>query len=127
MSFNNLILRLVQRPAMYIGDEIKLESIMHYLNGCLGARKSLNALEPFEVVFMGCFTKYISEKYDIIITNENAKNNKLKYWCHVITANSKDEADALKLFYDLYNEFYEMYENGIFDDFYNKYLSGLPH
>ena len=106
-------------PGLYLHDNQNVEMLVPFIDGFFSAKLSFADLTDFEKVFCGEFGNFIDDKYnqDIDWANmswEDVRNTKMTEWYYVITVNAKDERASLDLFFELFDEFHKMYDNGDF-------------
>lgn len=95
MEFYELIQKIKQRPALYLGKP-SIEHLQVFLDGYLFARRQLNInVTEQEQQFEG-FQEWIENKF-------NQKDT--QSWTKIILFYSQDEQRALSRFFELFDEF----------------------
>ena len=119
ITIENIFVRMRVRPTIYLRSNHKVEILSLFVDGFFCEKKLFAELTDFEKVFKQEFGNFVRDKYNVSIGTEDVspqelKNNKMKNWDYVIAVNSKDEKGSLDLFFELYDEFHKMYDNGDF-------------
>jgi hypothetical protein len=94
-SLSGLLNEIRKRPAMYLGIA-SISLLAEFLRGYTYARKQLEAIPSAEEQQLQDFQSWLPSRLNV-----DAKCS----WDRVILAFCRDERDALKLFFDLYDEF----------------------
>lgn len=105
MEFYELIQKIKQRPALYLGKP-SIEHLQVFLEGYLFARRQLNIkLTEQEQHFEG-FQEWIENKFN---------QKETQSWTKIILFYSQDEQKALFRFFDLFDEFIHQTSSHSFD------------
>jgi len=95
MQITQLLDKIKQRPAMYLGKKSIL-SLKNFLDGYYFALMENGMSNEEEIDLWRDFQKYIELKYQI-----NSSQN----WSSIILFFSEDESEALEQFFILFEEF----------------------
>ena len=114
MTIEKIFVGMRVRPGIYLRGNQKVETLVHFIDGFFCGKKLFAELTDFEKVFEQEFGNFVRDKYNVSISTEDVSPQELKNWDYVIAVNSKDEKGSLDLFFELYDEFHKMYDNGDF-------------
>ncbi len=95
ISFYELIEKIKQRPALYLG-KCSLSQLQTFLDGYTFALRQVNLPVSQEEQDFEQFQEWIEAKFNQYST---------QYWSRIILFYSEDERDALERFFGLFNEF----------------------
>jgi hypothetical protein len=109
MNLQEVIELIKRRPGEFFGNVVTVEAICNFIRGFIYAKTNFIGMDSFEEVFREKFTEFIYLKYDVIIESV------IIFWYEVIRDNSESEIQATKRFFELYDDFYELYNNGFYN------------
>ena len=95
LGFYDLIRKIQQRPALYLGKQ-SLSHLQTFLDGFTFARREMGVpITAQEKEFEG-FQEWIEQRFNQADTQS---------WTKIILFNAEDEVDALNQFFELFDEF----------------------
>jgi hypothetical protein len=95
ISFYELIEKIKQRPALYLG-KAALSQLQTFLDGYTFALRQVNIPVSQEEQEFEQFQEWIEAKFNQVAT---------QHWSRIILFYSEDERDALERFFQLFNDF----------------------
>ena len=109
MYIKELIKSIQVRPLMYLQEE-KIDYMYHFLEGHCGLARRYSMTSEmdkhFEIWFVKWLNKWVVENYD------NMHEFKTFYWNDTLKEITKNEEEAVQLFYKLCEQFFSDYEEG---------------
>ncbi len=95
IGFYELITKIKKRPALYLGNN-SISHLQVFLDGYTFARRELKVPISNEEADFEDFQEWVEQKFNLPDTQS---------WAKIILFYSADERDALKRFFELFDEF----------------------
>lgn len=126
MNFYSQIMKIKERPGMWIGD-LSLENIKHFLDGISFCMNNNKVSDDFNINYNRNFNWYVNyELLKMNISDEQRANlavNNSRNFCQLIPIVQTDTKKQIDLFFNLFESFYEAYTEGNdFNDIINYFL-----
>jgi len=105
MNIYKLILIFKDRPGIYFGKSKidSLSDIGFFINGFLCSEASLGQMDDFDMFFSQNFSSFVRNKISIELT-------RFEFWFETINKKANNNEAAIDLFFNLFDEFYLLYE-----------------
>jgi len=111
INIEDTILHIKKRPKMYV-YEARMDNVYHYLSGFLLSNLRSSEAQDIDHAFKRDFNGFVEQwAYD----NKGLDfRRKVILWHRIISACTNSDEDAINLFYQISEEFFEAYhmENG---------------
>lgn len=107
MSIEKFIKAIRNRPLMYV-EKLEINYIYYLVIGFLGSNLMKGDIYKIDRIFHKHFVGWV-----IKWVQENVDSNYVKksfYWHHIFIAITDSEEDAVKLFFELSEKFFEEYQ-----------------
>ena len=103
MTLDELITKIQIRPGSFLGDDIDIKSLYHFINGFLCFKQMFNLLSDSENHFNELFRKFIIN--DLSNSEHINRISSFKTWYEMIQYIATSNKDSLKLFFIFYDKF----------------------
>lgn len=103
MKLDELITRVKIRPGMFLGDDLEIKSLYHFINGFLCYNNTSSNTEEYEIHFNQRFRDFIIRRP--IFSMRDRELSTFKTWYEIIQYFSDSSSTELTLFFTLYEAF----------------------
>lgn len=109
MYIKELIKSIQVRPLMYLQEE-KIDYMYHFLEGHCGLARRYSMTSEMDKHFGSWFVKWLNKW--VVENYDNMHEFKTFYWNDTLKEITKNEEEAVQLFYKLCEQFFSDYEEG---------------
>ena len=114
MDFYSQIMKIKERPGMWIGD-LSLNNMKRFLDGVTFCMENNNIDDYFVTVFEKYFNWYVNYKLlKMPISDEQRANlavNNSRSFCQLIPIVQTDTKNQIDIFFEMFESFYQDYIN----------------
>jgi hypothetical protein len=103
MELDELIAMVKIRPGMFLGDNMEIKSLYHFINGFLCSNQSSSNAKEYEIHFNQEFRDFIIQRH--VYPMRDRELFTFKTWYEIIQYLSENSATELTLFFTLYEAF----------------------
>jgi len=101
MTLNELLIRVKNRPGAFLGNDINLKSLSHFITGFLYSKSIFSELNNFEKQFKSNFRNFVISE----LPYQNKCHFDMANWDDIILLLTKDDNESLKLFFEIYEHY----------------------